>query len=308
MSHAALALLLVGCGASPPPRAEAPVPERPAEPARPLVMWSVESPDGRVSHVLGTLHIGVRFGDVIPARHANALDRARLLIVEMDLANTHSPAIAPYTVLPPGSDLRALLPRELWPRLVEAFAPAIPEAALRRLQPWAVMSMLMSREASELEAEREGEPSDGPPSSIDFDVMVRAQGHGIAIQGLETIEEQAALLGSLPTADVVEYIASALDGERSDGPTLRAITDAYLAADLEALEAIVFDPEEIARSPGVFEALLYARNERWLPVLEPELAQGNVFVAVGLGHLIGDRGVLRLLEQRGYRVVRLSGP
>jgi hypothetical protein len=34
----------------------------------------------------------------------------------------------------------------------------------------------------------------------------------------------------------------------------------------------------------------------------PLLAAGHAFIAVGALHLPGERGVLRLLEQRGYRV------
>jgi uncharacterized protein YbaP (TraB family) len=314
--RAALVLALFGCGGAPPPpppRTQAPAPEAPPEvERRPILIWSVESPDGRVSYVLGTMHLGVHLADAVPAEHVRALNEARLVVAEMDLPNFHSPAIAQHSQLPRGRDLRALLPRELWPRLVEAFAPSIPERALRRLRPWAVMAALMSREAAALQAEREGDGDaagrapNAPPASLDIEVMWRAQGRDIAIQGLETVDEQAALMSSLPHDDVVDYIRHALIGGDTEQVTLRDLTDAYLRADVAALEAMVLDPDEIARSPAVYETLFYARNERWLVPLEPELARGGVFVAVGLGHLLGERGLLALLERRGYRVERLT--
>jgi uncharacterized protein YbaP (TraB family) len=36
-----------------------------------------------------------------------------------------------------------------------------------------------------------------------------------------------------------------------------------------------------------------------------ELAQGGAFVAVGLAHMLGERGLLALLERAGYRTERL---
>jgi uncharacterized protein YbaP (TraB family) len=34
---------------------------------------------------------------------------------------------------------------------------------------------------------------------------------------------------------------------------------------------------------------------------EPMLAKGNVFMAVGALHLVGDQGVIELLRQKGYK-------
>ena len=36
--------------------------------------------------------------------------------------------------------------------------------------------------------------------------------------------------------------------------------------------------------------------------MAPRLAEGNAFIAVGALHLPGEKGVLNLLQQGGYRV------
>jgi hypothetical protein len=47
------------------------------------------------------------------------------------------------------------------------------------------------------------------------------------------------------------------------------------------------------------------RNLRMVDRLHEPFAEGGLFVAVGALHLPGEKGMLRLLEQRGYKIVRL---
>jgi uncharacterized protein YbaP (TraB family) len=39
--------------------------------------------------------------------------------------------------------------------------------------------------------------------------------------------------------------------------------------------------------------------------MQPQLAAGGAFVALGALHLYGEQGVLRLLERQGWRVIRI---
>lgn len=57
--------------------------------------------------------------------------------------------------------------------------------------------------------------------------------------------------------------------------------------------------------PRTAEGMLYARNRAWLLKLEAVGPQG-AFVAVGLGHLLGDQGLPMLLAKAGYTVERVT--
>jgi uncharacterized protein YbaP (TraB family) len=51
--------------------------------------------------------------------------------------------------------------------------------------------------------------------------------------------------------------------------------------------------------------MLTDRNERWVPVIQDLVRGGkNVLVIVGAGHLVGDKGVVELLKQKGLKVTQ----
>jgi hypothetical protein len=50
------------------------------------------------------------------------------------------------------------------------------------------------------------------------------------------------------------------------------------------------------------DILLYNRNENWVEKLKTILPDRSVVVAVGAGHLPGERGVINLLRKAGFTV------
>ena len=57
---------------------------------------------------------------------------------------------------------------------------------------------------------------------------------------------------------------------------------------------------------AIAEALLYNRNANWADWIENRLQEpGSVFIAVGAGHLAGEKSVQDMLAKRAYYVQRL---
>ena len=56
------------------------------------------------------------------------------------------------------------------------------------------------------------------------------------------------------------------------------------------------------------DEMLYGRNRSWVSPLEKLFASGNAFVAVGVGHLVGEKSVVDLMTRKGYRLTRVTGP
>ena len=91
--------------------------------------------------------------------------------------------------------------------------------------------------------------------------------------------------------DLAEYCAGTDDTPGMDYDMRKELTDAgYTTAEMTAID----------------EQMVFARNKSWIPKLEKLFVDGDVFVAVGADHLIGDRGVVSLPKARGFTVTRVA--
>ena len=82
------------------------------------------------------------------------------------------------------------------------------------------------------------------------------------------------------------------------------VTAAYFSQDLDQLLDVTNEEGEgpCASSPESNDNLIYNRNANWVKAMPDIMRQAPTFFAVGAAHLCGDRGVLRLLEQAGYKI------
>lgn len=134
-------------------------------------------------------------------------------------------------------------------------------------------------------------------------IMEEAKQHNKKIRGLETMAFQAGMLDSIPyrlqAAQLVSYIDKAGTDGGDDGE-FAEMFQAYKEQNLKKLEDML-----IASDAGISsftDILLYRRNHNWVEKLQTLLPQKSLLIAVGAGHLPGEKGVIQLLRKEGYRV------
>jgi uncharacterized protein YbaP (TraB family) len=186
-----------------------------------------------------------------------------------------------------------MLGEERWRKLVDAAGKVMPAPALERMQPW-FAGLLVSL----------GDLALTDPSQVmDMQIFLRARKNNQRVVFLEEAGEQLKILSE---SGDLETLAEMLD----ELPEVRGKLDDMIAAygrgDLEALSAATLDPEEMRERPELYEKLLYQRNRAWMETLQPLLAEGGVFVAVGAGHFVGEQGLLSLLRTAGYEIRRVE--
>lgn len=137
---------------------------------------------------------------------------------------------------------------------------------------------------------------------IDLAVQTAANEMGRPSIGLETIEEQIELLFNGPLTEQAEGLLEACKKDDLFTVQSSALVEAYMAQDLNRIEAVFTDPELGGENAEEMEALIYDRNRSWAEKLHKMMPERAALVCVGAGHLLGDQGLLQLLRDRGYTV------
>ena len=74
------------------------------------------------------------------------------------------------------------------------------------------------------------------------------------------------------------------------------------------MAALIANHSRDPQSQLYFDEIFSKRNERMTQILESYLnTPYTYFVVIGAGHLVGNRGILELLQENGYRVDQVTG-
>lgn len=266
------------------------------------ILWQVTAPNGRSGHFLGTFHTTDPRVLKLPAPVTKAFGAARTLALEIVLTPQEQQALAMAAMLTDGRSLDQIVGPDLYAQSAAAArAYGLPPPALRMLKPWGLMSLLAAP------PEEFARKSRGV-QALDFYLQRMAQQQGKPVVALETVAEQIGLFDSFPEADQVAMLASTLAQHDEIRSLYEGMIVDYLARDIASIHALTtelsggIDPAVQAR---FVEQMIDRRNRVMVERAQPLLQQGGAFIAVGALHLPGKKGILRLLEQRGYRIARV---
>ena len=120
----------------------------------------------------------------------------------------------------------------------------------------------------------------------------------------ETMEEQMDLIfNSMSVSDQADLLVGYLEDEEGTEELIRRLFDCYVNEDITCLEQIGNDMYEDMPAATVF---LDVRNENWMRQIPSLIETKASFIAVGALHLIGEQGLVAMLQREGYRVVPVN--
>lgn len=260
-------------------------------------VWVAEKGGERVL-LAGTIHMLRPTDYPLPTEFEGAYRQADTLYLETDVERMESPALAGELLrrmtLPRGRTLEDVLSTEAYGAL-QAYAEehGIPLQGLQRFKPAMVILSLIG-----LELERLGVAAEG----VDSFMYRKARRDGKALAELESVEEQLDHLAAMGKGRESAFVLYSLeDLERTD-ELMDELVAAWRRGDTRALgELFVTDMKRAF--PGLYANLLVKRTRQWLPRVEEMFHEpGTELVLVGAAHLVGEEGLLALLERRGYRI------
>ncbi len=261
------------------------------------VFWRIDAAERPPSYLLGTIHSSDPRVTALKPPIVRAFDEAAVFVMEIDLNVDNFLSLGASMMFTDGRDLETLLGPDDFRKVAAAVAKhGIPETILRRMKPWAVLA-LMSQPV--------------PQSGAFMDMMLyqKATAAGKPVFGLESVDEQIAVFNQMAMADQLALLRSSL-AQADQLPTMQErMIATYLAGDLDAIAALT---DELANQGprGVNRRFLYQlndlRNDRMVVRMTPHIDTGGAFIAVGALHLTGERGLIRQLSARGYRLSPLN--
>lgn len=144
------------------------------------------------------------------------------------------------------------------------------------------------------------------PQGVDAYFNARALGDGKQVGELESIDAQIGFIANMGEGHEDEFILSSLEDMKEIESAMEQMIAAWRSGDNDTLEALfVADMKE--EYPALHDALLVQRNNAWIEIIETMFeSDGTEFVLVGAAHLVGDDGLLSLLEQKGFEISRVQ--
>ena len=261
--------------------------------AEDALLWRVETQQGAVSHLFGTIHSEDPRVTQLPEPVEQAFDSAETVVLEMALTAAAQKEMAQAILLPQAEHLSDYIPAELYQETVSAMSKrGYPEEVTARLRPWAaVMTLSMPQ------------PKTG--QFLDKVLYDRAVVEGKAIYGLESVNEQLSAFRQLTLEDQQMLLKQALLVHPELPALMEEVTNAWLQRDIETLLALSKKNMESlpdSLQERFMDMLVRERNRRMAERAAPSLQEGEAFIAVGVLHLVGDEGLVTLLQNQGMTV------
>ena len=121
----------------------------------------------------------------------------------------------------------------------------------------------------------------------------------IPIIGFETAKEQITLFDDLPKEVQTEMVMEQVRGVDNIGEFI-LLTELYKSQNVDSMYYFIHNSDSYFSDYE--EEFLSKRNRSWIQKIKEIVSKQSAFIAVGAGHLGGPNGLIRLLQQEGYRV------
>jgi uncharacterized protein len=295
----AIAALTLCCFAS--PRA---APAAAGDNAPKHFLWEVTGPKG-VVYLFGTIHAGKADFYPLPSIIEDSFKKTDTLIEEVDISEPAEAArlqrgFTEEGGYPNGDTITNHLSEVTRSHLTEYVKKGgLPEPAIAHMRPWLVSALVL-----QLELKRMGfDPSHG----LDRHFLEEARQSHKPIGALEDAGSQLKLLSSLSEEFQDRLLLSSLVDMEKLPDVLDLLTRAWQSGDDAAMhEVITSNVRDYPQLKPLMTTLFDDRNTAMTAKIERFLqTPKSYFVAVGAGHLVGDKGILSQLRRKNFRVEQL---
>lgn len=277
------------------------------------LLWKIENeefPDRPASYLFGTLHVtDERLYALSPAvqEALNVSSRIAMEVDETSLERTQEALSVMRTAQQPAgaAKLETLLGKPEAQRASVVLAKAgLTTEMQTNARPW-VATLLSSVSECEQRRQKQGK------ATLDQQIARQAENRGVGSFGLESTEMQYGALADVPDAEQVSLLKATLAVQDRLDDVTEAMVQLYLAHEIGKLWPL---QREVGLRFGASAKALDAyaqnaieeRNVRMRDRTLMHLNSGGVFIAVGAMHLPGEKGLVELMKEAGFKLTAIE--
>lgn len=263
-------------------------------------LWVVKDADTTI-YLFGTVHVlkpGLSWFDEAVKTAFDKSDELMLEIVMPEDQAEMAKVMMPLAIDQTGKTLSSRLDADQLKAYQAAMASVgLPPAQFDIFEPWFPAITLSVLPLTKLGYD--------PEQGAEKLLTAHAKKAGKPVAGLETLNQQLGFFDALPEAQQVTFLNAVVKDLDKLGPQLDKMVVLWAKGDPDGL-AVTMN-ESMAATPELAKTLLWDRNARWADQLKARMDKpGTVFVAVGAGHLAGEKSVQDYLKAQGVTVKRVK--
>jgi uncharacterized protein len=138
----------------------------------------------------------------------------------------------------------------------------------------------------------------------DIELLLLAKKFDVDAYSLEPIEREAEALNAFNMEEQVKALLHSVNNFSAQREEFKKLMADYRGGDVEEVFDYTLHPLE--NNPRFIEEFYSKRNEEWLPKIEKMIIENASFIALGISHLEGEKGILKLLELKGYKLTEVK--
>ena len=257
------------------------------------LLWQVESAEGKVSYLLGTIHADDSRVTEFPPSLLEAFAQTDVFMME-----TLPPRNPSVFLMKQGTVAEYLTEKEFdQVRELADFHSMHIEAAMK-MKPW-LLAVIFDL------------PKPKSLYSMDELLMAKAQDQNKMILGLESTQAHFSVLDSITLEEQLSMLRAVLKRSAKDKVRdYEALLKTYISEDLEKITNLDDSITGSMLSKALWEKmrvkLIDERNEGMAKGMLAQAKEHRVFAAVGASHLAGETGILNRLRQAGFKLTPIK--
>lgn len=263
-------------------------------------LWKVADEDTTI-YMFGTIHMLPADVDWNSGVVNIALESADTLVTELNMTPEISAEIGKAFqergMLPQGTTLRSLMSEEQLASFEAGMAKInVPAQTFDAMEPWLASFALLQVVSAAVGITGE--------NGVET-VLEKAVGPEVKREALETVETQIFVFDALPYDQQMVYFLEFASDPVEGIKGLNTLVSEWEQGNADTVGEMM--SEALKSHPEIAERLFFKRNENWAEWIDNRLdTPGTVFMAVGAGHLAGEKSVQDYLKQKGIETRRVQ--